>query len=312
MGWLFDPGKDKAFHSTAKFLGGLETFLPNAVRLQPTPEREESIRSKLHQAIQTKKLPPKEARSLGGRLVHLASFFLGKDWPRTNTSLGKCSQVSEALLASLKFHMALLDLQPYRTISLLREQPRKRIVYRDAACETRPPFAKPHVQVSWLILGSADGIAVGGFAVVPFSVLQSFQERHTYIAQGEAFGPLLAVHFHTDLLRSAHNIFFIDNLGVLSALVSGRARIADLGTVIHAFHLSMAHLDSTVWFEHVESPANCFDGGSRVGASCPVAQELGIALTRREFPPWPSDVLQADPETWLSFLNLRKSQHGQL
>ncbi|CAK9116368.1 unnamed protein product [Durusdinium trenchii] len=43
MGWLFDPDKDKPFHSTAKFLGGLETFLPNEVRLRPTPERESHI-----------------------------------------------------------------------------------------------------------------------------------------------------------------------------------------------------------------------------------------------------------------------------
>ena len=97
---------------------------------------------------------------------------------------------------------------------------------------------------------------------MPGEVLQSFQERSTYIAQGEAFGPLLAVHFHADILASSHNIFFIDNLGVLSALISGRARIADFGCVIHAFHLRIAHLRSTCWFEHAESPANPADGGS--------------------------------------------------
>ena len=199
--------------------------------------------------------------------------------------------------------MALLDLQPYRAISLTTGRLRQRVVYTDAACETKPPYVNPHVQVSWLILDSASNVAEGGFTIVPPSVLHSFQERHTYIAQGEAFGPMLAVHFNTDLLANAHILFFVDNLGVLSALISGRARIADLGTVIHAFHLSLAHLHSTVWFEHVESPANPADGGSRVGAACPVARQLGVSLSRWSFPKWPRDVLTAHPATWLAFLH---------
>ena len=116
-----------------------------------------------------------------------------------------------------------------------------------------------------------------------------------------AFGLILMFMSAADALRR-QCIFFIDNLGTLSAMITGRARIADFGAVVHAFHLSVARLRSTSWFEHVESPANPADGGSRVGAACPIARQLGIQLHERSFPNWPKNVMNADPSIWLSYL----------
>ena len=259
LGWLFDPEKDKQFQTTAKFLHGLETYFP--------PEREGDVKNKLSRAIAIQKLEPKEARSLSGKLAHMAHFYLGRVGRGQihavfEQGLGKTAKVSPRLLRNLQFHLALIDLKPYRQVSLLPGRLNRRTVYTDASCEPAPPRILPVVQVSWLVLDTAAGVAEGGFAIVPDAVLHSFQQRSTYIAQGEAFGPLLAAHFHTDLLAQAHNIFFIENLGVLSALITGHARIADFGAVIHAFHLSMGQLHSTCWFEHIESLANPADGGS--------------------------------------------------
>ena len=307
LGWLFDSEKHRPFSPIARFLGGLETYRPDEVALQPLPEREHAIQSQLIQAIQSQKLSPSDARALSGKLVHFACFFLGRIGRGQTHALicqgqGTTSRVSFHLTLSLQFYLWLLRAKPYRNVPLSTSHMHRRTVYTDASCETCPPLVRPVVQVSWLILDTAGSIAVGGFTVVPDHVLQSFQERSTYIAQGEAFGPLLAVHFHADVLACSHNIFFIDNLGVLSALISGRARIADFGFVIHAFHLSIAHLRSTCWFEHVESPANPADGGSRVGAACPIARQLGIELRRYQFPTWPKDVLRASPSEWLNHL----------
>ena len=83
-------------------------------------------------------------------------------------------------------------------------------------------------------------------------------------------------------------------------MIVGRARIADFGSVIYAVHLSLARLRATAWFEHVESSANCADGGSRVGHACPVARHLGIALREHQFPAWPQDVMRATPEVFCS------------
>ena len=283
LGWLFDPEKDKPFKPTVVFLGGLESYLPNMVKLQPLPDREKKIRQTLTEAISSRTLSPKDARRLSGKLTHLASFFLGRIGRGQTHSiaehgLGSTAKVSNNLLMCLQFHLALLDLQPYRHVSLVPNQMPRRTIYTDASCEPRPPLVRPAVQVCWIVLDSSSNVALGGFTVVPDVVLRSFEERHTYIAQGEAFGPLLAVTFHRNILTCSHLMFFIDNLGTLSAMITGRARIADFGAAVHAFHLSVAWLQSTSWFEHVESPANPADGGSRIGAACPIARQLGIQL----------------------------------
>ena len=308
FGWLFDPDKDRPFRVQAQFLGGMETYLPDAVQLQPLADRVEAVRRKLCVAISTRTLRPKDALTLSGKLVHFARFFVGRigrgqTHAITEHGTGNAAAVSQQLLHSLQFHLALLDLKPYRRVSLIPDGMPHRVVYTDASCELQPPLTVPVVQVAWIVLDTTHGVSEGGFLVVPDEVIRSFQHRDTYIAQGEAFGPLLAVYFHRHILEKSHTIFFVDNLGVLSALITGHARVADFGTIVHAFHLSMACLKSTCWFEHVESGANPSDGGSRIGASCPTARKLNVSLMQREFPPWPRDALRAGPTEWLSFLH---------
>ena len=308
LGWLFDVDKDKPFRWVAAFLGGLETYLPDCVKLQPTPQREEVVIGMLRQAISEQKLKPRDALRLSGKLIHLAFFLTGRvGRGQTHAleahGLGVSASLPRSVLRCLQFHLALLELKPYRQVSLIPNDLPQRYIYTDASCESCPPLRLPVVQVAWIVLGTVNGVAEAGFTVLPDAVIQSFEERSTYIAQGEAFGPLLGVHFHSQVLGRSHNIFFIDNLGVLSALVVGRARVADFGTIIHAFHLSLAHLGSTAWFEHVESGANPSDGGSRAGAACPVAKRLNVVLLEHQFPPWPGNVLHASPQDWLAFLN---------
>ena len=114
---------------------------------------------------------------------------------------------------------------------------------------------------------------------MPDRILSSFGERATYIGQGEAFAPLLCLIFEPVAMANVHVLGFIDNLGVVSCLVKGRSRVLDMGCIILAFELRLVSLRSTCWIEHVNSHANCSDGGTRIGVSCPVAAKLGVALT---------------------------------
>ena len=92
-------------------------------------------------------------------------------------------------------------------------------------------------------------------------------------------------------------------MGVLSGLIKGSSKLADFGAILTSFHLKLASLRSSAWFEHVESKANLSDGGSRVGIDCPEARAAGIPLTFRDFPDeWPRNVLTAPPEVWLHAL----------
>ena len=94
----------------------------------------------------------------------------------------------------------------------------------------------------------------------------------------------------------------MDNLPLLSALCKGSSSVVDFGCVVHAIHLHVASLGLLAWYEHVDSQANIADGGSRVGVEDPVARRMGIRLAEVQLPPWPLDVADAPPDTWLRML----------
>ena len=70
----------------------------------------------------------------------------------------------------------------------------------------------------------------------------------------------------------------IDNLGILSAAVSGRSSVLDVNPLLTGLHLLLTNLRVTSWWEHVDTHANPADGGSRQGTSCKWAKRLGIPL----------------------------------
>ena len=101
-------------------------------------------------------------------------------------------------------------------------------------------------------------------------------------------------------MRGAPLPWFIDNLGILSALCKGSSTVSDIGCVIHAVLLATAAHSCSPWWEHVESAYNASDGGAR---SCTlVAKAIGVNLEWAEIPQWPRACLSATPEVWLRWL----------
>ena len=96
-------------------------------------------------------------------------------------------------------------------------------------------------------------------------------------------------------------IWYMDNLGVFSALCSGYGSVSDFGGVIHAIHLPSARLQLRAWWEHVDSEANAADGGTRGPES--MALQLGVALPWKALPKWPENVVRAPPMTWFDWLH---------
>ena len=137
---------------------------------------------------------------------------------------------------------------------------------------------------------------------VPPAVLLSFTERRTYIAQGEALAPILALWFHAEVFRNADVTAFIDNFGVLAALTAGRSRVMDFASLLLVWELLLARVGASCWLEHVDSGANPPVGGSRIGVTDTLAARLGVQLVQRDCPPWPREVLAFPPALWLEFL----------
>ena len=115
---------------------------------------------------------------------------------------------------------------------------------------------------------------------------------------GELVAPFVALLFHAKKLAGARLLVFVGNLGVRSAVVSGRCAVLDMNSAVGGFHLLLARLRITAWWEHVDSKANPTDGGSRLGVACPIAKRLGFRLEERAFPRWPADVSAFAPSDW--------------
>jgi hypothetical protein len=136
----------------------------------------------------------------------------------------------------------------------------------------------------------------------PTWLFESLKIRASQIAVGELLGVVLAVSYFGHVMRDKSANFFIDNLGVLYAIVNGVSKDLDLGTTIHALHLRMTELRSICWCEHVSSWSNLADGGSRTeGALDPIAISLGIRLRKAEMPELPIAFPRVEITSWVSF-----------
>ena len=140
------------------------------------------------------------------------------------------------------------------------------------------------LRICWIILQYQHNKQWGGVVDVPQSVLEAFKVKETYITHGETMGPLLALYFNEDAFKNSLSMFFIDNMGALSASVCGHSTAEDVATIAYTTQLFLARLRCAGWFEHVDSDANIADGGSRTGCMDLMASELNIPLTHHDWP----------------------------
>ncbi len=119
--------------------------------------------------------------------------------------------VGPALRRCLQFHLELRRFNPLRTVDVVLNTRRRVTLYTDASAEDGV------VSLCYVLLLDS-GQGVGGTAIVPPEVLQSFMDEQTFIAHGEALAPWLALWHEGQHLRGASVVVFIDNLGVLAAL----------------------------------------------------------------------------------------------
>ena len=89
------------------------------------------------------------------------------------------------------------------------------------------------------------------------------QTKRTYIAQLEGLAAVSAYFTHRKWFRGHHVNHWIDNTVALSALLHGSACTTDMALMTSAFHLQLAALRTTFFFDWVPSLANLADDPSR-------------------------------------------------
>ena len=88
---------------------------------------------------------------------------------------------------------------------------------------------------------------------------------------GELPAPICAVLRWPEQFRNTAAIAYIDNMGVLCNIVNGSSRALDAGTLVFALHLRLARLNTTCWWEWVESESNCSGRQKQSGRVLPIS-----------------------------------------
>ena len=200
----------------------------------------------------------------------------------------------------MHFVLALLKLTIPRLVKLGKSRIQGPRIWTDASCSDDLD-GTPICKLCAIIAPPVPGVPFGIVTTVPKATLATFKDRKQQIHMGELLAPICGLLHWTRIVRDCSCISYIDNMGVLCNIVNGAAKQIDAGALTWALCLRLARLNTSMWWEWVESASNCSDGGSRVGISCPVAKSLGIQLKEVPFPVLPENFMYASPEQWEHF-----------
>ena len=107
--------------------------------------------------------------------------------------------------------------------------------------------------IAYVIFTSRASRPQSGYAIIPDSVVAHWPVKRQYICEGELMAALLAVYNELELLRRVDILHFIDNKAALSAGIRGTSAKPDSAAMAAVYHLLLAHEQSRVWAEHVDS-----------------------------------------------------------
>ena len=80
--------------------------------------------------------------------------------------------------------------------------------------------------------------------VVSADTLALLNDRASQIAVGELLAVILLLFCFSSELSGKSLVAFIDNLGVLFAIVKGTSRSEDLGSMVHSLHWQCQNLSA--------------------------------------------------------------------
>jgi hypothetical protein len=315
LGWTLDPEKEQVPSQSITFLGVVEDYFPSdetgnrlvdCVVLRPKEGRVEEILKSIKSHKEQRRLSSGEAKTLRGRIINYANTCAGRVGKGilhyVNERAAEVSPLwSEDLSFNLDFLQIILELKIHRAVSIVRGPRRGLRMWTDASFSFDDQGV-PRCQLCAIVQPKELGSKPVGIVIyVPPRIIGLFDERKQQIHMGELLAPMCAVLAWPSFLLETSAIAYIDNMGVLCNIVNGSSRACDAGTLVFALHLQLARLNSTIWWEWVESESNCSDGGSRVGICCPLAAQLGIELVVKPFPELPVDFMRLDPRGWEHF-----------
>ena len=307
LGWVFDPKKDNPPCHTLEMLGNIEDWSQAGASecfwVRAKAERLVDIKQIVFEARCKKSMPKGLAASLRGKLLNL-SFTKPQRTGRGNYHMlnaiadGRLVGWNDTLALELEFIAFDLELEHAKGYPLVDSPKSDTRCWTDASFEPGPDG--PKMRMCAIVANNCNRVGIVCDATDVF--FRSLVPRSTQIAIGELFAVILAFRLAPEAFSEGVAISFVDNMGVIHAIVNGASTQVDLGALVHGLHRRMALLKASVWWEYVPSPSNIADGGSRIeGIECKLAKEAGISLSLMPCPVLPQFFPMSHPVVWDSW-----------
>ncbi|CAE7466822.1 unnamed protein product [Symbiodinium microadriaticum] len=258
----FPPAADRHYLGTSVHVG--DAALDHTICIQPKFMTVQKVESKIQTILSAGFMDRDTAGKLRGDVLWLfsaCSGFAGKfaGPVLSKYQYGDQPELDEAARAVLDCLRRMVISARPRFISIFGPPAPLLRIYSDAS------FEGGVLRLGWLLF-DGDVCVVAGTAAVPDQLLSSWKQRKQQIFPGESLCMLVVPLLHGAHLQDRDAIWFVDNMGALSASIKGGSREVD----VHLIALAAASLRTPLafrpWFEWVDSDSNPSDGLSRLGA----------------------------------------------
>ena len=269
IGFILDPDKWGGPNAKNPFLGVLYDFSQakkGVILIRIKPERRTKLAAMIHKAIDTQRLSGSDAASLRGKLFFACTQAFGRVGRAALQSLvqrqySQLVTLDAPLIDSLNFFASFIE----------HADAIPRAYYIDAsALKTLLIWTDASWELGTGIMGMVIYVPETeryyySYLKVPQWMVTKWTPKMQKIGQAEilaAIVPYMSLPAH--LLANRNVIHFVDNTPALHSILKGYSKAPDSAWMVNIFHTLNARIQANVWWEHVDSKANCADMPSRL------------------------------------------------
>ena len=96
------------------------------------------------------------------------------------------------------------------------------------------------------------------WASIPDWLVQMWVPKMQQIGQAELAAAIFPyISLPPSMIKGRRVLHFIDNFGALCAIFKGYSKAPDSAWMINLFHAANTKIRARIWWEHVDSKANC-------------------------------------------------------
>ena len=249
-----------------------------------TQERREELRAALTEVLETKKLEPKQAERLRGRMQWFEGYAFGRVAQHSLRTLGEIALKKQKVVELAPHELAAIDFLARRvseaeTLKLSPVSLDTLLVFTDGACEGE---SDRFGSIGGVIVDKAGRCHQHFSYEVPTDFMRvALSESSNPIYELELLPIYVAICVWGHLMQSAHVVFYLDNDAARAALCKGCGGTRLGQSIVQHVMEGESKLKLKSWYARVPSHSNISDGPSRM--DCTEVLQLGSTEVKADW-----------------------------